>query len=241
MFIVTSERKSEQTWEREDFQLLGEFFLLFFFSLSSLVWTHWWEVFWFVCVCGWACVCFGDGSVGPRTLALGLFQATPCTTLFCIAHRSTFIQSTMPFDWGERAGGGSRGTKGLGREKQNWVKITAFNHLKKVFCFWNFNMSSVDPVFLPAPMCEIWAAVSPVCWLLSMSRVSVNAGCDHVSCVVHIKPVCLLCKHTVCVCRVYRRWCVCLFLVLCRNQTFAMIYSLKGFYFLIHIYIFCDY
>lgn len=30
-----------------------------------------------------------------------------------------------------------------------------------------------------------------------------NAGRGHVSCVAHIKPVCLQCKHAVCACRIY--------------------------------------
>lgn len=35
-----------------------------------------------------------------------------------------------------------------------------------------------------------------------------NAGCGHASCVVHIKPVCLQCKHSVVVCGIYTVLCV---------------------------------
>lgn len=56
-------------------------------------------------------------------------------------------------------------------------------------------------------MCESQAAASVVCLLLSMSPASVNAGCGHVSCVVHIKPVSLQYKHAVCVCEIFAHWC----------------------------------
>lgn len=86
MFIVTLERRSEQTLEREDFQLHGEFlffFVVFFLKLLLFIYLF----FEFVVAC-----------VSMESRGLGT-QFVPSHTMHHSAlhtHRGTFIQSTMP-------------------------------------------------------------------------------------------------------------------------------------------------
>lgn len=136
-------------------------------------------------------------------------------------HRGTFIQSTMPTEWGWE--GAATGYKGVGWSNRNggknWkncVRVirrglmwgfvplwSSWLHVQGWRLFWAPN----DPFFLPPFYCFlpcVRVEQRPVLYLLSMILASVNAGCGHVSCAVHIKPVRLQCKHTVWMCGIYR-------------------------------------
>lgn len=158
------ERGSEQTWESEDYLLHGELFAMYW-SLS--LWALIIFVIVFVCVCicaaqqGWVVwrVC--------RSRCLGT-QSVPGHTMHHSAlhtHRDTFIQSTMLTDWKRRGGVGRWGTKAFGWSKragEKFKKVCVRVIWKEIEWFHPFSVVLVASV---------------VCWLLSMSLASVNAGC----------------------------------------------------------------
>lgn len=94
MFIVMLESESEQTWEREDFQLHGENFR--FDPTSS-------------CVCVCVCLC-------PTVLAPRLSQATSCTALLFTNTEALSFGAQCRLTEGGGWEGGSQGTKLVGGE-----------------------------------------------------------------------------------------------------------------------------
>lgn len=150
MFIVTSERKSEQTWEREDFQLLGEFFLLFFFSLSSLVWTHWWEVFWFVCVGRRVCVS-AMGLWVP-----GLWHSVcsrPHHVPLCSASHTEALsfRAQCRLTEGSRREGAAGAQRAWGERNRIGWKLQHSIIWKKFFVFETLTWAASIPSFSPLP------------------------------------------------------------------------------------------
>lgn len=215
MFIVTLERRSEQTLEREDFQLHGEF--LFFFVVFFFFFNYCYFYIYFLSlllpVFLWS----------PVALALSLSQATPCTTLPFRHTEALSSRAQCRLNEGGGWEGAATGYKGVGWSNRNggknWkncVRVirrglmwgfvplwSSWLHVQGWRLFWAPN----DPFFLPPFHCFlpcVRVEQRPVLYLLSMILASVNAGCGHVSCAVHIKPVRLQCKHTVWMCGIYR-------------------------------------